>query len=230
MYKKTVIRRHYKYLIGLGLARTNKVLEAAIDVEYTSMSDEEAPKNNENTEQDLKEFLAIDESKIEYIDNKPESKSSFTFQSPAQPVEQAQKQQKESSNNKTLNVQKPEIVKPVENLKENPKQQEDFLSDFGINAEVKKNENNTPIQEDASKNKGLNKKDSVIDFGVDFKSAIDVKKEQEKIATENIPSNEEKSLEQELGFDLNFDLPIEKEEEVDEFLKEMNTPPKLRFE
>lgn len=211
MYKKSVIRRHYKLLIGLSGIK-NKKLQAILDVEYANIISEDAtsmPQTTgevvQNVKNELTDLLALPENTIEYLAptaTTSKSKSKMNFEIPiAEPVTKVQVQPKESAANATKvqqSNQPSQEQKPEPETKAETKPVEEALQKTQTNNESVVKEK-TVLKEEGNPS-GLTAKNDVRDLGEEFNNVFGGK--QNASPTEQAPEANTDPF----AFDLDFSM------------------------
>ena len=209
MYKKSVIRRHYKLLIGLSGIK-NKKLQAILDVEYANIISEDAasmPQTTgevvQNVKNELTDLLALPESTIEYLTptaTTSKSKSKMNFDIPiAEPVTKEQPQQNTAKAATTqVSNQSLQETKPVS----------ESIAETKPESKPETNQKNQATNENVVKEKtahkeegnpsGLTSKNDVRDLGEQFNNAFGGK--QNASSTEQAPESNTDPF----AFDLDF--------------------------
>lgn len=245
MQKKTVVRRHYKTLIGLSKAK-NKFLEDVMDVEYQNMTDEEAKEfNKQKAEKELLDLLALPENQIDYQEQpQTEAKTAFDFQMPEKVVvqkphieQQGQQQQQPEPQQESKQFDLSSIIPPKDKVEPKETKQPSAIEKARPNTVAQQPTQNTAKEEPIFNTGGeLDKPNvkgvvggAIQDAGLNFTSAFEAR-EQEKQAKAKQVQEESKPLsaEDELGFSLNFDF--DQQPNSDSFIDELNEPKKFRFE
>jgi recombination protein RecT len=212
MYKKSVIRRHYKLLIGLSGIK-NKKLQAILDVEYANIISEESTSMHktsgesvQNVKNELTDLLALPENTIEYLTptaTTSKSKSKMNFDIPiAEPVTKEQPQQNTAKAATTQVSNQPEQeTKPVS----------ESIAETKLESKLEADQKNQATNENVVKEKtapkeegnpsGLTAKNDVRDLGEEFDKAFNNK--QNTIVNE---AQQPESNNDAFAFDLDFSM------------------------
>ncbi len=204
MYKKSVIRRHYKLLIGLSGIK-NKKLQAILDVEYANIINEDATsmpqisgESIQNVKNELTDLLALPENTIEYLNptaTASKSKSKMNFEIPiAEPV--TKEQPKESIAN-AATVQ--ESNQPFQEKTPEPKTKPEPKSEQVQVPKESVVKEKTATKEEGNPS-GLTAKNDVRDLGEEFNNAFGGK--QNASSTEPAPEANTDPF----AFDLDFSM------------------------
>lgn len=210
MYKKSVIRRHYKLLIGLSGIK-NKKLQAILDVEYANIISEDAtsmPQTTgevvQNVKNELTDLLALPENTIEYLAptaTTSKSKSKMNFEIPiAEPVVVKVQPKESIANAATVQESNQPLQEkePEPETKAETKPIEEALQKTQTTNESVVKEKTAPKEE--GNPSGLTAKNDVRDLGEEFNNAFGGK--QNASPTEQAPEANTDPF----AFDLDFSM------------------------